>query len=308
MFDDLLQNDNEIFFKQLEKDFHKSEKDLMEFIEIMRKWSETQKHFPEKPSDGLLRFVILYNKFSIETAKQKLDTFYTIRSLMPELFKTHPLTEDWIFQRKIYYLVPLPKVADENIRIIYQRINPDYKDAKYFNFENNLVVYLHVMQYMAENDLCYRFHFVADCSGFNLGHTAKMNPLSIRKLQILLEKVFSNRMASLHIVNAPSFMESFMNNVFLPLLNRKLRDRAQISSNTDNLFKVFGKERLPKDVGGEEKPLSELSDMLTQQYRNHEARFSELQNLTVNESLRPDKLQNDDLLGYYGSFRKLDID
>ncbi|CAG9770312.1 unnamed protein product [Ceutorhynchus assimilis] len=307
MFGDLLQNDSDIFIKQLDKDFHKSEKDLVEFIEIMRKWSETQKHFPEKPSDDLLRFVILYNKFSIEKAKQKLDNFYTIRSLMPEFFKTHPLNEDWILQSKIFYIVPLPKAADENIRIIFQKINPDYKDAKYYSLENNIVVFLHVMQYMAENDLCYRFHYIADFSAFTLGHTAKMSPLCIKKSQIILEKVFSNRIASLHMVNLPSIIESFINNVLKPLLHPKIQKRLRISS-IDNLFKIFGKERLPKDVGGEEKSLSELTDMLTQQYKNHEVRFSELQNLTVDESLRPAKLQNDDLLGYYGSFRKLDID
>ncbi|CAG9770314.1 unnamed protein product [Ceutorhynchus assimilis] len=308
MFGDLLQNDNDRFFKQLYKDFQRSEKDLVECIGIIRKWSEAQKHFPEKPSDGLLRFVILYNKFSIETAKQKLDTFYTIRSLMPEFFKTHPLTEEWILQRKIYYLVPLPKVDDENIRIIYQKTNPEYKDAKYFNFEKNLVLFWHVMQYLVENDLCYRFHFICDCSGFTLGHAAKMNPLSLKKSQIILEKVFSNRMASLHMVNLPSILESFINNVFKPLLNAKLQDRLQVSSSADNLFKIFGKKRLPKDVGGEQKPLSQLSDMLTREYKKHEVRFFQLQNLTVNESLRPAKLQNDELLGYYGSFKKLDID
>jgi hypothetical protein len=41
------------------------------------------------------------------------------------------------------------------------------------------------------------------------------------------------------------------------------------------------------------------------EYQN---RFDLLDKLKVNEDLRPKQLKNDDMLGFYGSFRKLDID
>ena len=41
------------------------------------------------------------NKFSVELTKQRLDMFYTMRSIVPELLLRHPLSPDMIEQSKI---------------------------------------------------------------------------------------------------------------------------------------------------------------------------------------------------------------
>ncbi|CAG9770319.1 unnamed protein product [Ceutorhynchus assimilis] len=308
MANNLLEYDESKFYQQLFKDFNKTKEDLNSFINMMKKWAETQKHFPEKPNVNLLRFVILYNKFSIEAAKQKLDMFYTARSLVPEFFRNNPLTKDMIFQRNIWYIVPLPKLADDHVRIIYQKLNPEYADPKYFVHEHLQVQFLHLLTLIAENDLSYRIHYICDCDCTKLGHAVKTNLMILKKSQIVLEKVFSNRIVSLYMVNFPAFLENFVNTVAKPILNKKLRERLQIHSGTEILFKLFGKERMPRDIGGEEKSLEELNDMLHQQYELHKDRFLELEKLTVDESLRPAKLKNDEILGYYGNFRKINVD
>ncbi|CAG9770316.1 unnamed protein product [Ceutorhynchus assimilis] len=270
MANNLLEYDENEFYQQLFKDYNKTKEDLNSFIHIMREWAEAQKHFPEKPNVNLLRFVILYNKFSVEAAKQKLDMFYTARSLMPEFFRNNPLTKDMIFQRKICYLVPLPKLADDHVRIIYGKLNPEYADPKYFVHEHLAVQFIHLLTLIGENDLSYRTHCICDCDRLQLGHAAKASLMVIKKCQIIVE--------------------------------------LQIHSGNDILFELFGKERMPRDIGGEEKSLEEINDMLHQQYELHKDRFLELEKLTVDESLRPTKLQNDEILGYYGSFRKLNVD
>jgi hypothetical protein len=40
----------------------------------------------------------------------------------------------------------------------------------------------------------------------------------------------------------------------------------------------------------------------------HKEYFDRLDTLKVNEDLRPEKLINDDFLGFYGTFKHLDID
>lgn len=48
--------------------------------------------------------------------------------------------------------------------------------------------------------------------------------------------------------------------------------------------------------------------MLQQTYLDYKEKFLKLENLGVDESLRPAKLKNDELLGYYGNFKKINVD
>lgn len=48
--------------------------------------------------------------------------------------------------------------------------------------------------------------------------------------------------------------------------------------------------------------------MLKAKLAEHQDRFDKLDAMRVDERLRPEKLSNDDILGYYGSFKKLDVD
>lgn len=42
--------------------------------------------------------------------------------------------------------------------------------------------------------------------------------------------------------------------------------------------------------------------------RENFERFDKLDQMKVKEDLRPNPLKNDDVLGYYGNFKKLDVD
>lgn len=94
---------------------NKTKIDLTKDITIIKDWLNTQQHLPEIPSiylkwrftlnlksfkinncyvitgDNVITNFLTINKFSIELAKQKLDMYYSIRSLIPEIFHNkHP--------------------------------------------------------------------------------------------------------------------------------------------------------------------------------------------------------------------------
>ncbi|CAG9770320.1 unnamed protein product [Ceutorhynchus assimilis] len=305
---DFLEVNEPLYYEQLFKEFGKTKEDVEDFINILKQWADSQPHFPEKPAHHTLRFAILYNKFSIEKAKQKLDMYYTIRNLMPEYFRTNPFTAEMVFQRKVWFLVPLPKVTGDHIRILYHKLNPEYLDPKYFSHEKFIILFIQLVEYLLREDLCFRFHYICDCAGWSIGHGTGMSPMALKKATVILEKVFSNRLASFYMVNFPPFMETIVNSIIKPILVPKIRNRLKISASQDVLLEVFGKEILPTDLGGEEKSAKELNDMLSKKYEEHKDMYLKLEKLSVDETLRPAKLRNDDILGYYGNFKKINVD
>lgn len=298
---------DEAIKQQIFSEFGKTEEDLRETIGTLEKWAESQHHFPEKPNEKLLRFLILLNKFSIERAKQKLDMYYTIRSLMPEFFNASPLAPDTVLQSKVMYCVVLPKPTPDCKRVVYCQINPEY-EPKFYNHELEVAIFFNLLELLMQRDKCYNFHFVFDCAGARAAHLAKFSPMVLKKSSVVLEKVYSNRVSSFHIVNFPPFLEALFNTVVKPAFGPKIRERIHVHSGTNVLLDIFGKSIMPKDIGGDARSLAELNDFMLKLYESDKDRFDALRSLRVNESLRPQPLMNDEILGYYGNFRKICVD
>jgi hypothetical protein len=48
--------------------------------------------------------------------------------------------------------------------------------------------------------------------------------------------------------------------------------------------------------------------MVRQKLAQYQDRFDQLDKLKVDENLRPEKLDNDQVLGFHGNFKKLNVD
>jgi hypothetical protein len=89
------------------------------------------------------------------------------------------------------------------------------------------------------------------------------------------------------------------------------------------LKEIFSDDILPKDYGGSGPSLEQLngsnfivdiisfhcqiSDLMKVKLEEFQDRFDQLDQMRVDESLRPEKLVNNDILGFYGNFKKLDV-
>ncbi|XP_056632725.1 uncharacterized protein LOC130442550 isoform X3 [Diorhabda sublineata] len=138
-------------------------------------------------------------------------------------------------------------------------------------------------------------------------NTAQITPTLLKKWTFVVQQVQSNRIQQAHFLKLPSYLEGLMT-IFKSLLSKKLRDRIYHHQNIESLTKYVSLDLLPSDYGGKQKSFEELTEMMKAKYFQYKDRFDKLETMKVNEALRAEKLDNDELLGYYGNFKQLETD
>ncbi|CAH1108292.1 unnamed protein product [Psylliodes chrysocephalus] len=293
--------------QSIRKSWGKTDLDVIEDIVIIKKWLETQKHLPETPCDNMIEFFLTNCKYSIEKTKQNLDMYYTVRDLMPLIYKgVHPCKPEIEPAYKTGMICTLPKLTQDMYRITilkYNDINPDDSDIDKFcaHFLNNIYeVRLH-------EDLISGDIYIADYEFVKFGVMAKLSPILLKNVAQVFEKVQSNRMKALHLLNPPGYVDKIIT-LFKTFLPKKLQERIFIHKTIEDLCRCVPRELLPCDYGGNEKSMAEIEDLWKKKFHQYKDRFNKLENMKVDESLRPEKLENDEILGYHGNFKNIRVD
>ncbi|XP_072395563.1 alpha-tocopherol transfer protein-like [Diabrotica undecimpunctata] len=293
--------------KKIREQWKKSEFQLGIEIDIIRKWCKTQKHLPEIPCDNTIEYFLTNCKFSIEKTKQNLDMYYTIPNLLPEMYENkHPCRDNMTAVKEVAYMIPLPRLTEDLHRITvvkFKDSDPDlFVPVNYSSF-----LFRNIFEIKNREDLTLGEIFVIDFKYFKFGHVIKISPLFAKNCAFILEKVWSNRLRELHFINAPVYIDRIMALV-KAFFSKKLQERVYIHSDMEELFKMVPRELLPSDYGGQEPSLDEFQRVWSQKFEENKERFNTLDTLKVNESLRPEKLENSEILGYHGNFKKIEVD
>ncbi|CAH2010049.1 unnamed protein product [Acanthoscelides obtectus] len=234
----------------------KSRRDTKDSTEVIRKWCESQSHLPEVPCDELIESFLVANRFLVERTKEKLDMYYTIRSLLPECFENkNPKLPNMKEIVKVVYYCPLPKMTRELYRVNIVKITgePESFDA-YDCFGHQL----NINEIRLQEEIVLGDILIIDFADIKVGHVMKFTPIHMRKASIILEKVFSNRIKGIHMINAPVYVEPVIN-LLRSFLKQKLLNRIHVHSSPKLLLNHISSEILPKDYGGSERPLKELN-------------------------------------------------
>ncbi|CAH0549600.1 unnamed protein product [Brassicogethes aeneus] len=289
--------------------FNKNEALLTEDVEILQNWMKTQKHLPEVMSKELITRFLLNNKFSIEISKEKIDMYYTIRSLIPELYEnSNPKLPEMQNVLLKTYICPLPKLLDHcriNIVKLKSELLDDNEKIDIDKFHSVCFSFLELR--CIEGEMSISEINIFDLKGLKLSHISNLTPMSFKRMATVLEKVWSDRIKAVHFVNYPPFLDKILGMLKL-FLKPKLYDRIQLHKDQDSIMKYFDKKILPKDYGGDEMSLDEIQEGWLQKFKEYQPKFDALDKLRVNENLRDSKLTNDELLGFHGNFKKLSVD
>ncbi|CAG9858087.1 unnamed protein product [Phyllotreta striolata] len=290
------------------KAWNKTDQDVKEYVKIIKIWLETQKHLPEIPNDNVIEFFLTNCKYSVEKTKQNIDMYYSIRDLMPDLFRNiHPCKPDEIQSAlNTGIVISLPKLTPDLYRVNvfqYKVFDPSVCDMAKFCAHYMCNVY----EVRIQEDLVMGDIFIVDYEHMNFKVMTQITPVLLKNCAQVLEKVQSNRMKALHLINPPSYLDAALA-LFKSFFPKKLKDRFHTHKTVEDLYAYVPREILPSDLGGEEKSLKELEGLWMKKFEQYKERFDKLATMKIDESLRPEKLENDEILGYHGNFKKLNVD
>ncbi|XP_050501929.1 alpha-tocopherol transfer protein-like [Diabrotica virgifera virgifera] len=301
----ILITDREQRLKAALQSYQKTERNLEEYITVITNWFKTQRHIPEIPERNMIINFLLMNKFVIQSTKEKLEMYYSIRTIIPEFFQgKHPCSDHMQKSTDKIYFIPLPKVTERGYRVVIIKCKESPENFHVCDFFAHTY---NVSEIRLNEDVAVGDILVYDFENLKVGHFLKITPVIIKKSTIVLEKVFSNRVKQIHILNTPTYASTTIA-ISKKMMKPKIASRIHIHKKSASIFKYIPMDILPKDYGGNEKPLEELNQLWKAKLAEYKERFDALEKIRIKEELKPMPLINDEILGFHGNFRKLDLD
>jgi len=298
---------------EAKKEVGEDETRLQEDLQALRSWLKKSPHLKEARQDDakLLQF-LRGCKFSLERTKEKLDLYNSCRASLPDWF------EPWdpsapIFQKIINFrhFLPLPGYDCHGRQVILLR--PGKLDPSKTSLEEVAMCTLAFLELVNEGNAQAQVKgtvMLNDLQGAGPQHALMMNPVSAKKMVMLLQEAYPARPKGMHFLNFPPAMQAVYN-LMQSFQKEKMRQRNKIHPKGDyaSLWAEVGKEVLPTEYGGEGGPVADIEDKWQTKVMENKSWLMEQARHKSNETLRPGKPRSHaDIFGIEGSFRRLDID
>ncbi|XP_011702188.1 PREDICTED: alpha-tocopherol transfer protein-like [Wasmannia auropunctata] len=293
----------------LEEEMKKSPQLKLSDIQLLREWCEKQPHLP-KIEDSFLALFLHSNYYQMESTKNTIENYYTVRTHSPEFFCNRDvLTEKGLRQTsKVMTAFPLEGTTKDGYRMIYGTIlDPD---PSLYDFNDSIKYFTMLCDmYILEDGIQDGYVYISDVSKTSFGHMTRMNPLGLKKHLYYIQEAVPLRLKEMHMINAPPAIELLMN-MTKPFMKKELIDIMHFHSSLKSISEYIPVDALPNEVGGKGGSIHELAEIQVKKLEDYREWFL-LDETTrrVNEALRIGKSKSaNDLFGAEGSFKKLDID
>ncbi|KAF5293988.1 hypothetical protein FQR65_LT10959 [Abscondita terminalis] len=195
-------------------------------IAYIRKWLTEQHHLIARTDDHTLLIFLRNCKFSLEKTKAKIDSYYTIKSTFPKLFKNRDPFQPQIQNVLRNNLVSfLPKVSNGPVLLLVRlaNANPDVVLA-----EDALKTGLLLA------DICLQHHvdssivghaLLADFKDLPMKYLLQVTPALLKTVATCFVNVFPLSMKALCFINLPLPLVA-ASNIFKSFLSSKLQDKV----------------------------------------------------------------------------------
>ncbi|XP_047353529.1 uncharacterized protein LOC124950614 [Vespa velutina] len=276
-------------------------------IEILKEWCKKQPHLP-KITDSELALFLHSNYYRLEPTKTTIDTFYTVRTHVPEFFSNRdPLGSKSLRQiMKVVADMPLEMTTKEGHKIVFAKLLDT--DPSHYVYNDGMKYFSMVIDYWLYSEGTGIGHVILiDMESVSFGHAGRLSPMGLKKFLYYLQEALPVRLKGLHFMNTTAVMDIILN-MMKPFMKKELMDVLHVHTTLESVAKFIPLEALPTDVGGKAGFTKDLHEKYIKKIENHRSWFLEDEmSGRVNEALRPGKSKNvTDLFGVEGSFKKLE--
>ncbi|KAJ4426597.1 hypothetical protein ANN_26395, partial [Periplaneta americana] len=254
-------------------------------------------------------------KNSMERTKQSIDLYYTLKSLSPDLMcDWNPRSKRYLDTVQTFCYFPMPELTPEGDRVIIMK----YLTKNTINYTHDDIAKMILISNEARmcEEYCFSDIYVFDLENYTLGHASRVTFTTTKKGIVCSMDALGTRLKAFHFINAPSCAEVVIW-MIKAVLNPKLISRVRIFSL--NVY-VHGKDLtefskqvprmcLPDDLGGTGGSLQENWNLWLKKVDSYRNWFKQHENFKSDESKRQGgALNSDDVFGFEGSFKELNVD
>ncbi|XP_077290372.1 alpha-tocopherol transfer protein-like [Arctopsyche grandis] len=293
----------------VEEEFKKNSQLSKDSLDSMRDWIEKQPHLP-KLSDLDIVFFLHSCFYSMEKAKYTIETYYTVRTHVPEFFSNRdPNHSSLVRAMDFISFIILPETTIKGERVIYCKLYD--MEPSHFIFADAMKYFCSVTDLMLQEygtDLGHKI--VIDMDGVVIGHLARLAIIPLKKILYYLQEAMPVRLSGMHFINAVSFMDKILA-LMRPFMKQELMEMIHIHTANEmkSFYEYVSKDIMLSEFGGRASDTLTLRKQTIDKMKKNKEFFLQEENLRVNEAKRPGKAKNaGDIFGVEGSFKKLDID
>ncbi|CAH0595084.1 unnamed protein product [Chrysodeixis includens] len=282
---------------------------INEALDILEDWVQKQSHFVKRDfSRDYLERILVTAKGLVERAKERLDKLCTFKTLMPEFFTVPDVKKEFEPLFKVIVCAHLPQMTPEYHRVFFIKMVSDHLDSSLmFSFYKYITA---VSEYAMQAEYCSGFQIVLDCMDINVMNlVTKVNPIDLRQIMTLMTEGYGTRIKGIHVITASKMVDTLVS-LLKQVFSTKLGDRIHLHKSAESWTKTVPKEILPREYGGDQKPLIELNKdwheaISSKTFLDY---MSEMGKAKTNESCRTANNFNENYVGMPGSFRALSVD
>nr|XP_019550290.2 uncharacterized protein LOC109420412 [Aedes albopictus] len=285
---------------------------INEDLNVLRQWIAKSPHLRSRIDDQFLIAFLRGCKYSLERAKEKLDMFYTVRTMSPELIRTrdpeNPRTRAII---RLGVGVPLPYTeTPDSPRIILVR--PAAYDPAQFSIEEVIRVSTmanDIMMIEDDNFVIGGQIGILDLANVSMAHFLQFSPTFVKKMTMMSQEASPFRQKGFHYVNTPNGFEMVFN-MFRSFMSEKNKSRLYVHGHDlESLYRHVPKRLLPAEYGGDAGSLKDIIANWEKKIVSYRDYFLEEDQYGTDEKKRPGRPKNaESLFGVEGSFRQLQVD
>lgn len=196
-------------------------------VDALREWISRQPHLNQNIDDQLLVTFLRGCKYSLERTKLKIDTYFTMKTTMPELSDRDPTDPVLLEIIRLGLFVVLPTSNEPGgPRVLIIRMFV-YKPGQ-FKIASLLRVFTMVTEILTRDDDNFAISGLQIfCDLTNVGWTyfLELEPSHVKKFFSMIQDALPARFKGIHYYRAPTGFETFVNLV-RSFLNEKNKERV----------------------------------------------------------------------------------